>query len=68
MKLVPAGGGGTVTWITDLDRDAVFAEFKRSVSAFRKGKRLVDRPCVTVAREPNACWRQGAEAKPASRR
>ena len=57
LKLVETGSG-KVSWVTDLDRAAVFAAFKSSVSRLAQRKDLVDHPCVTIAREANACWRE----------
>lgn len=57
LKLVP-GSGGSVEWITDIDRDAVFGALHNSIAAYVKGRRFKDDGCVTVAREANACWRQ----------
>lgn len=60
LKLVP-NGQGTVTWITDIERNAVFDAWRRSIAAFSKGKRFADDDCVMIAREPNACWRQASK-------
>jgi inosine-uridine nucleoside N-ribohydrolase len=57
LKLV-SSGSGTVTWVTDIDRAAVFSSFQTRVARLAKRRGLVDQPCVTVAREANACWRQ----------
>jgi inosine-uridine nucleoside N-ribohydrolase len=57
MKLV-AGGEGTVTWVTDIDREAIFSEFRSNLLRLGKGRDLVDHDCVTIAREANACWRR----------
>ena len=62
LKLVP-GGEGVVTWITDVDRDAVFAAFRKSIASFSRGKRLRTDPCVTIAREEDACWRGAAPSR-----
>jgi purine nucleosidase len=60
LTLVP-NGRGTVTWITDIERDAVFGAWQGSIAAFAKGKRFADDDCVMIAREPNACWRAAAK-------
>jgi inosine-uridine nucleoside N-ribohydrolase len=59
LKLVPKGEG-TVVWITDIERDAVFGALQRSIAGFVRGKRFEDHKCVTVAREPDACWRKAS--------
>lgn len=58
FKLVSSSRVGSVIWITDIQRDAVFTDFKRSISGYAKAQPLVDYPCVTVAIEPNSCWRK----------
>ncbi len=57
MKLVPQKSG-TVVWITEVQRDPVFASLKQNLAAHIKGKKLPEQNCVLIAREPNACWRQ----------
>ena len=57
LKLVPKGEGNVV-WITDIKRDEVFGALKGSIAGFVKGKSFANYRCVTVAGEPNACWRQ----------
>lgn len=54
LKFTP-GNGGSVTWVTGIDRDRLFAEFRRLLQ--RKSNRFADPPCSTIGRAENACWK-----------
>ena len=54
LKFTP-GNGGTVTWVTGIDRERLFDEFRQLLQ--RKSKRFADPPCSTIGRAGNACWK-----------
>lgn len=55
LRFVPTRDGRTVWWITRIDRAALFRDFTRRLNEYVSARPVFDPPCVTVAREPNAC-------------
>jgi inosine-uridine nucleoside N-ribohydrolase len=51
------GDGRTISWITAIDRDALFGDFSRNLESFARTHATRDQPCYTIASEPLACWR-----------
>jgi inosine-uridine nucleoside N-ribohydrolase len=49
------GNGGSVTWVTGVDRERLFADFRRLLQ--RNSSRFADPPCSTIGRAENACWK-----------
>jgi hypothetical protein len=57
LQLVPSAAGGQITWLTEIDGRAVYADFVETVRSFSSNHEVRDLPCVTVAHHPQACWR-----------
>jgi inosine-uridine nucleoside N-ribohydrolase len=54
LKFIP-GNGGSLTWVTSIDRERLFADFRRLLR--HRSNRFADPPCSTIGRAKNACWK-----------
>jgi inosine-uridine nucleoside N-ribohydrolase len=58
MRFVPAGDRRIIGWVTKIDREALFGDFRRNILAYSRTHATKDFPCYTIAQEPLSCWRE----------